>query len=625
MMDDWLKGVLAGAGAVLVASAWTMRQTAKTVKTIQEQEAEDSAYENFPRENASVGGVDFQAEAFSGADKDTSAPESYSPAEDTLFNEPVVQDEQDGGVDFMNAESPLDESPTSEDPATAGAADLGGPDDSLGAVPVETQAQKAGMMGSHEIEPPLGRGVAFNLGAETSKEKRRAKWARKMRGSLKHGAEGYSNTDPMDYNAKSTGGPAQLFDESVVQDEQDGGVDFMNAEGDALEDTEPTYTPDSGMPIPEMDPAGPSDTFSFRGEARRWRLPKTSKGTALYAKRDSSGKFTDIQNVTRASRIDRAIAAKTHGVKSGDGDEGERAPLRAEARRWRLPKTSKGTALYAKRDEEGKFTDIQNVTRASRIDRAIKAKTHGVASGQGDEGERALLRAEGARRWRLPKTSKGTALYAKRDSSGKFKDIQNVTRASRIDRAIKAKTHGVKSGHGDQGERAKADPDFLGLIESPFRKISDMVSSIMEAEDSNVMSCASCDSFWAECDCKGSEYYEASGSNYMKPKDAAAIFARNKNRLCSVTFTKKDGSTRTLTGRTGVFRARDGSTIVGKGRKPTWDAKARSKAGFITMWDADAARRAGDNRAGFRVVNLHTITGIRAMGHTYDAAHPKGY
>jgi hypothetical protein len=200
-----------------------------------------------------------------------------------------------------------------------------------------------------------------------------------------------------------------------------------------------------------------------------------------------------------------------------------------------------------------------------------------------------------------------------------------VTRASRTDRAIKAKTHGVASGHGDEGERAKASPDFLELVESPFRRISDMVSSIMSAENSNQMSCASCDTFWAECDCKGSEYFEASGSNYMKPKNAAAIFAKNKNKLCSVTFTKKDGSTRTLTGRTGVFRARDGSTIVGKGRKPTWNAKARSKAGFITMWDADAARKAGDNRSGFRVVNLHTISSIRAMGNTYDAAHPKGY
>ena len=114
MMDDWLKGVLAGAGAVLVASAWTMKQTAKTVRS-----AEDSPFDDLPRENAQVGGVDFQAEMseveltnpefavtpaeefsdlprqnlavggydfnaedFSGADVDASAPEAYSPAED---------------------------------------------------------------------------------------------------------------------------------------------------------------------------------------------------------------------------------------------------------------------------------------------------------------------------------------------------------------------------------------------------------------------------------------------------------------------------------------------------------------------------------------------------------------
>jgi len=396
-------------------------------------------------------------------------------------------------------------------------------------------------------------------------------------------------------------------------------ADQKNAES-PLEESPLTADPLTEDP---SDMGGPSDTFSFRAEARRWRLPKTSKGTHLYAKRDSSGKFTDIQNVARATRTDRAQKAKTHGVASGQGSSGERAHGAEGARRWRLPKTSKGTALYAKRDAAGKFKDIQNVARATRIDRAQKAKTHGVASGQGSSGERA--HGAEARRWRLPKTSKGTALYAKRDEEGKFTDIQNVARATRTDRAMKAKTHGVKSGHGDQGERAKANPDFLEQIEAPFRKISDMVSEILDAEDSNLMSCANCDTFWAECDCKGSEYYEASGSNYMKPKDAAAIFAKNKNRLCSVTFTKKDGSTRTLTGRTGVFRARDGSTIVGKGRKPTWDAKARSKAGFITMWDQQAARKAGDNRSGFRVVNLHTISGIRAMGRNYDAANPKGY
>ena len=67
-----------------------------------------------------------------------------------LFDESVVEDEQDGGVDFMNAE----DMPSGDDPTTA---------------------------------------------------------------------------DPA-----SEGGPEELFDESVVQDEQDGGVDFMNAEGESV-------------------------------------------------------------------------------------------------------------------------------------------------------------------------------------------------------------------------------------------------------------------------------------------------------------------------------------------------------------------------------------------------------
>ena len=97
MMDDWLKGVLAGAGAVLVASAWTMRQTANTVKTI--QEAEDSPYEDFPRENAVVGGVDFQAEI---SELDLTNPEfAVTPTEE--FSDLPRQNLVVGGYDF-NAE-----------------------------------------------------------------------------------------------------------------------------------------------------------------------------------------------------------------------------------------------------------------------------------------------------------------------------------------------------------------------------------------------------------------------------------------------------------------------------------------------------------------------------------------
>ena len=82
------------------------------------------------------------------------------------------------------------------------------------------------------------------------------------------------------------------FDEAIVQDDEDlppshWVMGDFESEGEDLADTEPTYNPDTGMPIPDgIEPAGPSDTFSFRGEARRWSLPKTRNGTALYANRD---------------------------------------------------------------------------------------------------------------------------------------------------------------------------------------------------------------------------------------------------------------------------------------------------------------------------------------------------
>ena len=616
MMDDWLKGVLAGAGAVLVASAWTMKQTAKTVR--ENKASEEDLYDLFPRENAEIGGVDFQAEMseldltnpefavtpseefsdlprqnlatggynfnaedFSGADKDASSPETYSPAEDTLFDESVVQDEQDGGVDFMNADDvsidPLAESPTSEDPATAGASDLGGPDDSLGSVPVETQSQEAGMIASHEIEAPLGRGVTFNLGAESSKEKRRAQWARRMRGSMKRNAEGISE----DKVCEHCGRPY-----SVCLDACD----------------------EMWLPCTQEKCVCQSENCPFNDI---WEETHTYKELTL-------------ENLPKESLINMIKRSSDLIIFPGDPEDSVNFSEEDFVTVGEIYQSFIDGVNVSRQKFPDAYADQKNAESPLEESPLTADPLTEDPSDMGGPSDTFSFRAE-ARRWRLPKTSKGTHLYAKRDEEGKFTDIQNVARATRTDRAMKAKTHGVKSGHGDQGERAKANPDFLEQIEAPFRKISDMVSEILDAEDSNLMSCANCDTFWAECDCKGSEYYEASGSNYMKPKDAAAIFAKNKNRLCSVTFTKKDGSTRTLTGRTGVFRARDGSTIVGKGRKPTWDAKARSKAGFITMWDQQAARKAGDNRSGFRVVNLHTISGIRAMGRNYDAANPKGY
>jgi hypothetical protein len=225
-----------------------------------------------------------------------------------------------------------------------------------------------------------------------------------------------------------------------------------------------------------------------------------------------------------------------------------------------------------------------------------------------------------ARRWRLPKTSKGTALYAKRDESGRFTDIQNVARSTRADRARIAANQGVKSGKGDEGERM--------IYEAEFQTLTDHVSTMYAAESQDLILCAHCDKKMSECVPHSSEVFEAPASGYpvfMSAKDAAAVFAKNKNKLCTVTFMKKDGTMRTMRGRTGVFRDKSGKTIVGTGKKPSWDAKARAAAGYMTFFDVEAAKKAGDNRKGFRMINLNTITEIKAMGRTFDGAHPQGF
>ena len=444
-MDDWLKGVIAGAGAVLAASAWSMRSTEKLLKEAEidfaNPEFGATPKEDFTdsvRQNLAVGGYSFNAESPSGDDPTAADPSSEGgPAE--LFDESVVQDEQDSGVDFMNAESPLEESPLSEDPLTEEPSDMGGPED-------------------------------FSAENYGSKDARRAQWARRMKGKAKHGSEdrmeqGYNDRDDESIGVRNTTTGEQSLKDR--RDESKG----MNG---------------------SLNPHHPySDVSTMSAEGRRWRLPKTSKGTALYAKRDESGRFTDIQNVARSTRADRARIAANQGVKSGKGDEGERM-----------------------------------------------------------------------------------------------------------------------------------------IYEAEFRTLTDHVSTMYAAESQDLILCAHCDKKMSECVPHSSEIFEAPASGYpvfMNAKDAAAVFAKNKNKLCTVTFMKKDGTMRTMRGRTGVFRDKSGKTIVGTGKKPTWDAKARAAAGYMTFFDVEAAKKAGDNRKGFRMINLNTITEIKAMGRTFDGAHPQGF
>jgi hypothetical protein len=65
-MDDWLKGVIAGSGAVLVATAWSMRSTEKLLKEAEIDFANPefgvTPKEDFSdsvRQNLAVGGYSF--------------------------------------------------------------------------------------------------------------------------------------------------------------------------------------------------------------------------------------------------------------------------------------------------------------------------------------------------------------------------------------------------------------------------------------------------------------------------------------------------------------------------------------------------------------------------------------
>lgn len=49
---------------------------------------------------------------------------------------------------------------------------------------------------------------------------------------------------------------------------------------------------------------------------------------------------------------------------------------------------------------------------------------------------------------------KSATSYAKRDSHGRFKEMDNASRSQSADRARKAKKR-VRSGYGDQGDRTR--------------------------------------------------------------------------------------------------------------------------------------------------------------------------
>lgn len=79
----------------------------------------------------------------------------------------------------------------------------------------------------------------------------------------------------------------------------------------------------------------------------------------------------------------------------------------------------------------------------------------------------------------------------------------------------------------------------------------------------------------------------------------AHIIENSNGKFVSVTFTKKDGSTRVLVGRLGV-------TSHLKGGKSTLDA-----AQYITIFDVQ--------NNGYRAINRNTIQSVRIDGQEYTA------
>ena len=563
-MDEWLKGVVAGSAAVLISTALSMRTTEKLIK-----EAEiDFANPEFgvtPAEDFTDSprqNLAVGGYTFNAESPSGDDPMMADPTEEggpaELFDESVVQDEQDGGVDFMNAETHTYKELTLENL----------PKDSLINM-IESSSDLIIFYGDKE--------------------------------------------DLEDFDEENFGTVGEYYQEFIDganrsrQKFPDAYADQKNAES-PLEESPLTADPLTADP---SDMGGPED-FSAenysRKDARRAQYIRKMQG--YNDKQDESLGMRHRGNHQQSmkDRRDEASAMdKGHSMMGRKYDD----VMTMDAQGYN-DKMDESLGMRHRGSHSQSMKDRRD--EASAMD-----KDHSMMHRKYDD---VMTMDAEARRWRLPKTSKGTALYAKRDKSGKFTDIQNVARSTRADRARIAANQGVKSGQGDEGERM--------IYNAEFTNLTDHISTMYAAESEDLILCAHCDKKMSECGEHYTETYEASSSYnpypvFMKPKDAAAVFAKNKNKLCTVTFVKKDGSMRTMKGRTGVFRDKSGKTIVGTGKKPSWSAKARADAGYMTFFDIDAARKAGDNRKGFRMINLNTISSIKAMGRKFDGAHPKGF
>lgn len=109
------------------------------------------------------------------------------------------------------------------------------------------------------------------------------------------------------------------------------------------------------------------------------------------------------------------------------------------------------------------------------------------------------------------------------------------------------------------------------------------------------------------------ESFHASGSSSKLMTEKAAINALTtaKGKFMTVTFLKKDGSTRRMRCRTGVKRY-----VKGVGSPLGSPANRLQKYKLITVYDLD--------KAGYRSIPVDRVISVKAAGKTFSSKNPKG-
>jgi hypothetical protein len=119
--------------------------------------------------------------------------------------------------------------------------------------------------------------------------------------------------------------------------------------------------------------------------------------------------------------------------------------------------------------------------------------------------------------------------------------------------------------------------------------------------------------FFSQMTKNDAETFGASGSSskVMTEKDAINALTTAKGKFMTVTFLKKDGSTRRMRCRTGVKRY-----VKGVGSPLGTAANRLKKYKLITVYDLD--------KAGYRSIPVDRVISVKAGGKTYNAKNPKG-